>query len=178
MTALRDVLVVAVAVELLDRALQIGVEFRRLVLQHTGENRQQRHRVVAAALRKLLAEVVRPVRVPRLVAVHHHRLEGRPHVTPEMLDERQEHRVHVRLHRPRAHLVRLERSVPDLLRDGQALRARAGVAEAVGPSLRLDGGDVAVEAEIRLRLRRLLALRRARPDHLLHRGLGLDPVAA
>ena len=78
----------------------------------------------------------------------------------------------------RAHLVGLEASADERLRDRHALRARARVAEAVDHAVPLHRADIAVEAEIRFGPRGRGALLRDRPYEFLHRVLRRDPRPA
>ena len=169
--------VVAFSLQLVLRAGEVAAELlfalRAEIGAEIGDHRQKRHRVVSAALRELLREVVGPICVARLVAVHQDKGEPGIGRGEPVGGEPVEKVVDVNANGLCAHLVGFERACLDLWRRWMSVLASARVAKAVDAVLRLDPRDVAIEAE--LRLGHKVALR---PDELLHAKFGGDPRPA
>ena len=171
---LLEALVVTLGLELVLRPHEVATEL--FVLGRPGRrpepgyHGEERNRIVSAAALELVREVIGPRTVLRLVAIHQDEGEPRLGRRDAVCLQVVEQMVEMRVDRGEGHLVRFQRRGLHLRRRGMRALAGAGVAEAIDAVRRLNGRDVAVEAELRLRLRGPL-----RPDELLHAELGRDP---
>ena len=161
-----------IAIQVLDRRLEVAAEFPRLLLtahRALRKSREKRLQLIPTPRRELLPHLRRPRWHPRFVTIDLDRVKSCADQIAEMLLNLTDHMIHVKAHRLRAHLIALETIRRPLRRLHQ--RAHRRMAEAVNhpiPGRRIPL-QLAVRADLLAQIDDLVLRHHALRRHRQHR---------